>query len=205
MRKCYNSLIIVAALLGALLSGPAVLAQDTLWFSDGSQVPGLVLEVGVNEVRYKRTDNPSGPTYSVLKSDLLSISYAAGTKDVFRTTDIPPVPASSGKSTELYDFGVSDAKAHYRGKCGAGSTFWTSTLFTPVVGLIPAISCSANQPKDPNLMYPDIGLMQVPEYATGYKHQAYKMKRGRVWRAWAMGFLTAPLFYVIAGSVLNNN
>ena len=49
----------------------------------GDIISGNILEVGVSEIKYKKCNNPTGPTYSELKSNVFMIKYANGAKDVF--------------------------------------------------------------------------------------------------------------------------
>jgi hypothetical protein len=158
---------------------------DTLFLATDSIVLARVLEIGVEEVKYKRADNPGGPTYIMLKAELRKITYANGASDTF--AEVNPVQLQA--KGDLFARGGLDAKKSYHGN-GKGGTFWTSFLLTPVVGLIPAISCSSTQPKEANLNYPDIGLMQVPEYSAGYKQEAFRIKRRAVWKAWGFGFVS---------------
>lgn len=59
-------------------------AQDTLFLFDGAKVPSEVLEVGVNEIKYKKADNPDGPTYITYRSDVKIIRYKNGSSDTLK-------------------------------------------------------------------------------------------------------------------------
>ena len=56
---------------------------DLIVLKTGEEVSAKVTEVGFDEIKYKRCDNLSGPTYSVYKTDVFMIKYSNGTKDVF--------------------------------------------------------------------------------------------------------------------------
>jgi hypothetical protein len=58
-------------------------SQDVIIKNDKTEIKGKVLEVGENDVKYKKKDNPNGPTYSVSKSSILIIIYANGEKETF--------------------------------------------------------------------------------------------------------------------------
>ena len=62
------------------------LAQDVIVKHDGSTILSKVIKIGTNEVEYKKFSNQNGPTYSILKSDILSINYENGDKDTFEAT-----------------------------------------------------------------------------------------------------------------------
>jgi hypothetical protein len=66
-----------------LLFSGIVSAQDVIVLHDGSTILSKVSEVGVNEVKYKKFANQEGPTYTILKSDILRINYENGDKDKF--------------------------------------------------------------------------------------------------------------------------
>lgn len=58
-------------------------AQDIIVRTDSSRIQAKVSEVSGSEVRYKRFDNPNGPTYTVSTADVARIIYQNGTSDVF--------------------------------------------------------------------------------------------------------------------------
>lgn len=58
-------------------------AQDRICRTDGSEIEAEVLEISLDEVRYKRFSNPSGPTYILPVSQIRCILYPNGAKDVF--------------------------------------------------------------------------------------------------------------------------
>lgn len=51
---------------------------DQLVMRNGDLVDAKILEVGVDEIRYKRCNRDDGPDYVVSKSDALSIRFANG-------------------------------------------------------------------------------------------------------------------------------
>ena len=58
-------------------------SQDMITMKTGEDINAKVLEVTTSEIKYKKTDMPDGPIYSILKSDVLIIRYNNGTKDLF--------------------------------------------------------------------------------------------------------------------------
>jgi hypothetical protein len=77
--------------LVALATGIATttVAQDVITKRDGSEIKATVIKVSRDEVEYKKFNSPSGPTYSMPKSEIFMIKYADGTKDVFQETAAP--------------------------------------------------------------------------------------------------------------------
>src|SRR5204862_1564342 len=60
---------------------------DVLLFKDGSEIRAKVLEISPNEVKYKRCDNPDGPSYVSRKADLFMIKYANGSREVLKAAE----------------------------------------------------------------------------------------------------------------------
>ena len=58
-------------------------SQDLITTKKGEDIQTKVLEINTTEVKYKKADNLEGPIYTILKSDILIIRYANGTKDIF--------------------------------------------------------------------------------------------------------------------------
>jgi len=69
----------------------AAITQDVITKKSGEDVQAKVLEVGLSEIKYKKFDNQNGPTFTMLKSEILMVRYENGTKDIF---------TESNKSTE---------------------------------------------------------------------------------------------------------
>lgn len=84
--------------------------------------------------------------------------------------------------------GQRDAERHYQKYRGAGTSTLFASLVSPLVGLIPAIACSATAPKETNLGYPKPELFAQEEYYNGYTKKAKKIKQRKVWMNWAIGF-----------------
>lgn len=75
-----------------LISSLSILkSQDTLFMKNGAKIPTKILEITPTEVKYKKTDNPDGPTFTTLGSDINLIKYANGTIDSIKVE--PPVVA----------------------------------------------------------------------------------------------------------------
>ncbi len=163
--------------------------QDTLTTKSDEEIQAIILEVGVYEIKYKKFDNQDGPTFSILKTEVASIRYQNGTKDVFNET--PAIKEDYSMPLEhqiipTYMQGVGDAKKYYKGYRPAGTTTLVVSLLSPLVGLIPAIACSSTKPKEINLHYPIPELMKTPDYHRGYTQQAKKTKQGKVWTNWGI-------------------
>jgi hypothetical protein len=78
---------------------------DNIVLRSGEEISGLVSEVGILEVKYKKCDNLSGPVYAIKKGDVFMIKYANGSKDIMpeEETKIDDGDYSSQKTkTQMY-------------------------------------------------------------------------------------------------------
>jgi hypothetical protein len=64
---------------------------DILIRRDGEEIATKIMEVGVNEIKYKKCNNLDGPTYSILKRDVFMIKYSNGSKDLFKEEPVKRV------------------------------------------------------------------------------------------------------------------
>ena len=67
----------IAILCSILSSG-----QDIITKLDGSELQSKILEVGIDEIRYKDHSNLEGPVYVIRKAEVFMIKYQNGTKEV---------------------------------------------------------------------------------------------------------------------------
>lgn len=56
-------------------------SQDKIVLRNGNEITGKVIEITINEVKYKKQENLQGPLISILKEDVYSIKYENGTTD----------------------------------------------------------------------------------------------------------------------------
>ena len=61
----------------------SIYAQDVIVKKDSTTIMAKVLTVGTTTVEYKKWSNQDGPTYVIEKTELLTINYANGEKEVF--------------------------------------------------------------------------------------------------------------------------
>lgn len=68
--------------------------QDTIYKKNGEIINAKVFEISDANVKFKKANNPNGPVYSELKSNLLVIKYANGSVDsigAVSTSDYSPI------------------------------------------------------------------------------------------------------------------
>ena len=84
------------------ISAVSVNAQDVITKKNGDEIQAKITEVGQNEIKYKRFDNPDGPVYTIGKSDVFMVKYENGTKDVFK--EDPAAQSNVSKSNDNREF-----------------------------------------------------------------------------------------------------
>ena len=67
----------------------SVFAQDVITMKNGENIQALIQEIGLSEIKYKKIENPNGPDYTLIKTDVLMIKYANGSTDVFAESATP--------------------------------------------------------------------------------------------------------------------
>ena len=75
-------------LFSLILSFFKLSAQDIISTNDGKEIQVIVSEIGINEVKYKRFDNKEGPSYTILKSQIIKIKYKNGQIENFNNTSL---------------------------------------------------------------------------------------------------------------------
>lgn len=66
---------------------PPVDECDVILLNNGDEISAKVIEIGINEVKYKKCDNINGPLFTISKNSIFSIKYSNGSKDVFTNLD----------------------------------------------------------------------------------------------------------------------
>ncbi|OWV21403.1 hypothetical protein SAMN06298224_0558 [Fibrobacter sp. UWB16] len=74
--------VLLSLALAAAFAIPSF-AQDIVILKNGTSIDAKVLEVDDNSIRYKKFDNPEGPTYTAKKDNISEIRYKNGTKETF--------------------------------------------------------------------------------------------------------------------------
>lgn len=176
----------IFTLLALISISITAFSQDVITKKSGEDIQAKILEINQIDVKYKKFDNQNGPTFTLLKSDILIIRYENGTKDIFNQTE--EVKAETKTSNEdMRMKGKKDSEMNYKGKnSGAGWTAATTVLLSPIFGVIPAAACASSEPSDQNLNYRDNELMKDYEYNKAYVEQAHKTKKKKVWTSFGV-------------------
>ncbi|MDP1800054.1 MAG: DUF4190 domain-containing protein [Bacteroidota bacterium] len=70
---------------------------DKITFKNGDEISVKILEIAPFDIKYKKCDSPDGPSYIIKKSTVFMITYANGTKEVFKAE--PEVKPSNNNSS----------------------------------------------------------------------------------------------------------
>lgn len=98
-----KEILIMCTLLFAGIS--QALPQDILLMKNGDEIETKIIEIGINEIKYKKYSHLDGPNHVCLKSDVFMIKYENGSKDVFGTSgqqEAVSTPVSSDDFATLY-------------------------------------------------------------------------------------------------------
>ena len=172
----------ISLLMFFVFKAMIVLSQDTIIFKTGEKIYGRVTAVGIEKVIYKKNDD--SPHKTLRKSEIAKIKYGNGKREIFsdEIVQTKAINISDTSGNAMYLRGMRDASKFYTGKnCGATGTL-VATLGVGILGLIPAIACSSTPPKTKNLILPDENLMRNLSYMSGYKNNAYIIKKRKIWR-----------------------
>lgn len=178
-------------LLQALVAGQ-IIAQDTLWLVNGTAVPARVSTITMSHIVY-RDSATAQKDKAMPKSNVRYLTYSSGQYEVISLKNISPAEINIS-----FRKGQQDATANYTGKsCGAVGTGVTSFLTGGIIGLVPAIACSATRPKTLNLGLPRGAPVSDKSYMLGYVTTAKAAKQKKVWTGYAVGFISAITFLLV--------
>ena len=77
----------------------AIYAQDIIIKKNGEEIKTKVDEIGATDIKYKKFENATGPSYTIPKSEVFIIKYENGTKDIFN--EIINTPAEKTEKTTV--------------------------------------------------------------------------------------------------------
>jgi len=77
-----KKLLLIIAITSYLFSN----AQDVIIKKDGNELKVKVIEIALDNVKYKKADNIDGPLYNISKNEIFMIKYQNGDKDVFNVS-----------------------------------------------------------------------------------------------------------------------
>lgn len=171
-------------------------AQDVILKRTGEKLSIKVKSLSDSLITYATADktNPTGETLVVISvSEVASITYESGQRISF-VEPLQPAPANSYArdsprltQSELFTKGRGDAIVYYQGYKGAATGTLIVSLLSPLVGLIPAVACSATPPSVYRVVTPDSRMLSNVDYTNGYLRESRRIKARRVWTNWGIG------------------
>lgn len=178
------------------------MAQDYIFLLKGDTLKAHVINVSKTNLLY--TQNGQVDTTILDRTTVERIVYQNGTILNLNKQQIYVPQSGNTDNDSLYNLGQFHAKKYYnRYKPAVTGTIITSIL-SPPYGLIPAIACANHRPEERNLSFPDNQLSQNPIYYSGYSDSAFKIKKQKVWRGFALGSGISIAAFILLPLVLIN-
>ena len=78
-------------ILSLISTSHIIIAQDLIIYKNGDEEKSKVMEVKLDEIRYKKWENLEGPIYSVPIYKVFMIKYLNGSKDVFSDSNVSQI------------------------------------------------------------------------------------------------------------------
>jgi hypothetical protein len=82
MKKIAKIILLLIAFSISSIKG-----QDLITKKDGSVIKAKITEVNEDNIKYKKADNPDGPSYNISKENIFSVTYANGDTEKFDTKE----------------------------------------------------------------------------------------------------------------------
>lgn len=92
----------ILSIIALLLIHSYLNAQDTIRITTGSVIVAKVLEIELDKIKYKKWNNLDGPTYLIETSNVESITYQNGEKDVFAKKQVTKALPTNLSTEELF-------------------------------------------------------------------------------------------------------
>jgi len=176
----------------------SAVAQDIISLKSGDDLKGKIIRLNQKDIVFIPTGVKD--TITMWRDDVVRLKYQNGT--IINLSDDKKIAENPGTAYDsMYYAGVSDASKYYTGYKGASTGVRVSGLIFPF-NIIPAIACSATPPNEQNLGYRDSTQMKNPAYNSGYKKQAHKIKKKKVWTNYAIGTGAIIGFYILVNALI---
>lgn len=208
----------IFAFLMLLTIATTLFAQDKIQKKDGTSLSVKLKEVSTTEAKFLKADNLTGPIFVLPLTDIDFIKYENGViesythlkpkedvskqpNEVFYEKQDSKIVQSAPELKNGYVQGEEDAAIYYRKYRAAGGwTCATTILFSPIIGLIPAVATSLTPPAIHNLNAPNLEKLKNAEYNRGYTNFAKRKKRQRVWLNFGIGTAVWGILTIIGSS-----
>lgn len=164
-----------------LLLSQLLFSQDIIKQLDGATYPVKIMKMTKDSVFCQSVTGDS--SFVLAKVSLHSLQYSNGVRMNFyevtaKVSDTLVV--SQGDA-------IADANRYYTKYRAASTGTLISSMFFPLLGLIPAVACSNTTPLPSSLDMPDPSKASDPAYNQAYTAQAKKIKSKKVWKNYGIG------------------
>lgn len=179
-----------------------ILAQDIIKKNDGEILQVKILATSKTEITFIiQTSEKKDSVASIDKHLCYSIQKQGQSEEVlFEKVKVLPKIITQEDSLKACYEGKDDAKQYYQKYKRPGTLVLLTSLFSPIIGLIPAVISTSTRVKEENKFYPDLIGTKINPYYKAYSKEAKRIKVKVVWRNWTFGFLTN----VVVISILAN-
>ena len=109
------------------LIGASSAAQDIILKRNAEQIEAVVKEITDTDVKYRKFTHTEGVTYSIRRSEVFSITYENGTKDLFADEKPQAVAASYPYPPVSRSYSESCSMRAVSGALSSGSQKMTGT------------------------------------------------------------------------------
>ncbi len=80
MKKiAYIFMVIATVLISKNING-----QDKIFLKSGDKIEAKIIEVNIDNIKYKNFSNQNGPVFTMLKKDIHMVEYENGESDIFK-------------------------------------------------------------------------------------------------------------------------
>lgn len=172
--------------------------QDTIVLKNGMKIITKIIEITPLSVRYFQQDLQIATSIDMSEIERIRLSGGKGVtienpenNNIIISNDRRITPKNTpfkSDNLNMYLRGREDARKFYRDYKAASTATYIISLYPPF-GLISALFCSFN-PMDKNLGCPYPELIKDSTYLSGYRDEAGRIKRTKVWSNFGYGILT---------------
>lgn len=172
--------------------------QDIIVLKNGIKIMTKIIEITPLSVRYFQQDLQIAT--SIDMSEIQYIRLGKKENKIIENPEnntatintdrrlIPKNTPFKSDNLNMYLRGREDAREFYKGYKAASTATYILSI-NPFMGLVSALFCSFN-PKDKNLGCPYPELLKDSTYLSGYRDEAGRIKRTKVWSNFGYGVLT---------------
>ena len=198
MKKVIGLLLFVVVLIGVKHAS----SQDVIKLKNGMEFNAVVVNINHSKVKYKKYENPEGPTLRFHLKYIQSIQIENDTLLMFDYIPndeaehvVVPKRLVLTPSSE-YLKGYKDGRNQFCNyKLAANGTFFATMIVGGIPGLAPAIGCTSTSPKMELLQ---ISSKDSIDYIHGYIAGAKARKSSRIWMNWGIGYAVHLGLYIVA-------